>query len=189
MVSGSLARRYAKALIALGAEENKVERIADDLHVFGEVLALGDGELRKALENPGVTVSVRRAVLEEVFKKLDLHPHVANFIRLLVDKNRFLAFRAIARAYGEMADVRAGRVRATVTTATELSAEMAEEVKAALTASTGKTVVVSFDTDASLIGGIVAEIGDTVIDASVRARLEQMRAALLSDPTASVGDA
>jgi len=189
MVSGSLARRYAKALIALGAEENKVERIADDLHNFNEILGLGGGELRKALENPGVTVSVRRAVLEEVFKKVDLHPHVANFIRLLVDKNRFTAFSAIARSYGEMADERAGRVRATVTTARDLSPELTEEVKAALTASTGKTVVVSFETDPGLIGGIVAEIGDTVIDASVRARLEQMRQALLSDPAAPVGDA
>lgn len=189
MADGSLARRYAKALIELGDEHTAVERIADDLHTFAAVLDLDDGALRSAMENPGFSIAERRGVLEQVLPKLGQHALVSNFIKLLLDKNRFTALSEITRAYDAMADERAGRVRATVSTAHELSPAMAAEVEAALAASTGKTVVVRFETDPSLIGGIVAKIGDLVIDASVRARLEQVRQKLLTDPTAPVGEA
>lgn len=189
MADGSLARRYAKALIELGDEHTAVVRIADDLHTFAEVLDLDGGALRAAMENPGFSIGERRAVLDAVLPKLGQHALVSNFIKLLLDKNRFTVLPEITRAYDAMADERAGRVRATVTTAHELSPAMAAEVEASLTASTGKTVVVRFDTDPSLIGGIVAKIGDLVIDASVRARLDQVRQQLLSDPSVPVAEA
>ena len=194
MADGSLARRYAKALIELGVEGNCLERITDDLITFHSVLDLdagadGRGELRKAIENPGFTIAERKAVLEQVLPRLEMHDFTTNFVKLLLEKNRFLAFDEIKKAYEAMADERAGRVRATVTTAQPLSFAMADEINRALEASTGKKVVVSLEVDPSLIGGIVAKIGDLVIDASVRARLEQMRQQLLSDPSTPVGEA
>lgn len=189
MAEGSLSRRYAKALIELGVEGSCVERIADDLHTFRAVLDTGDGALRKAMENPGISVTERRAVLDQVLGRLDLHPLVANFVSLLLDKHRFTELDSMKRAYDAMADERAGRVRATVTTAHDLSSGMAAEVQQALASATGKDVVVSYDVDPTLIGGVVAKIGDLVIDASVRARLEQLRQQLLSEPSVPVGEA
>jgi F-type H+-transporting ATPase subunit delta len=83
-----------------------------------------------------------------------------------------------------MADELAGRARAVVTTAAELDAKMKKTVQEALEASTGKTVEIDFQVDQSLIGGMVAQVGDISYDASVRARLEDLQTALIRNPGA-----
>ena len=189
MANGSLARRYAKALVALGQESGTVAEFAGDLDTFSEVLDLGDGELRQALSNPGLTTTERAAVIGAVLGKVKLHTTVANFLRLLVDKNRFGVFDDIRRSTHEMADELAGRVRATVTTATEISAAMSKDVQAALEQATGKTVVINFQIDKALIGGMVAQVGDISYDASVSARLSAIQQALIRNPDAAVAEA
>ncbi len=189
MANGSLARRYAKALVALGQESGTVEQIATDLETFSQVLDIGNGELRDALSNPGLSTIERAAVASDVLAKLNLSATVSNFIRLLVDKNRFTAFDDIRRATDEMADEIAGRVRATVTTAEDISDAMSKEVLSALEKATGKTVVIDFQTDKTLIGGMVAQVGDISYDASVAARLDALQQALIRNPGSATADA
>jgi F-type H+-transporting ATPase subunit delta len=185
MANGSIARRYARALIGLGQEQNKTDTLSGDLETFVGVLDTGEGQLRSALTNPGLTTQERKAVLDMVLAKLSLDNDSANFLRLLVDKNRFAAFDGIVRAFNEMADELAGRARAVVTTATKLTAATAKSVQEALEASTGKTVEIDFQVDPGLIGGMVAQVGDISYDASVRARLEDLQSALIRNPGAT----
>jgi len=184
MANGSIARRYARAFIALGQENNKTEALAGDLKTFAQVLSTGEGQLKQALINPGLTTIERKAVLNAVLEKLSLDTDSGNFLRLLVDKNRFGEFDGITRAFNEMADDIAGRARAVVTTAAELTADMKKTVQGALEASTGKTVEIDFQIDPGLIGGMVAQVGDISYDASVRARLEEIQSALIRNPGA-----
>jgi F-type H+-transporting ATPase subunit delta len=183
MANGSLARRYARALIGIGTDENCIDQIGADLAAFDQVLDLGDGALRSALSNPGVTTGEQRAVMEQVLSKLSLHKHVGSFLRLLVDKNRFAAFSEILTAYTQMADEIAGRVRATVTTASKQDTASQKQIRSAIESATGKKVDVGFEVDETLIGGVVAKIGDTVIDASIRSRLQELRAELVHSGT------
>ena len=185
MANGSIARRYARAFIALGQETGKTDTFSGDIATFAGILDIGEGELRQALTNPGLTTVERKGVLDGVLAKLSLDADTANFLRLLVDKNRFGAFDGIARAFGEMADELAGRARATVSTATELTADMQKTVQQALEASTGKSVQIDFQVDPGLIGGMVAQVGDISYDASVRARLEDIQSALIRNPGAA----
>lgn len=184
MVSGSIARRYARALIMIGQENGKTDSFAGDLVSFALVLDLGEAQLRAALTNPGMSTVERKAVLEQVLSKLSLNKDVANFLRLLIDKNRMAAYDGIQQFYGEMADEIAGRARAVVTTAAMLDASTKKTVQGALEASTGKTVEIDFQVDSGLIGGMVAQVGDIFYDASVRARLEEIQAALIRNPGA-----
>jgi F-type H+-transporting ATPase subunit delta len=183
MADGSLARRYARAMISIGGEENCIDQIGADLAIFGQVMDLGEGALRAALINPGVAQSERRAVVEQVLSKLSLHTRVGAFLRLLVDKNRFAAFEGILHAYTEMADEIAGRLRATVTTASAQDAAAQKMICSAIESASGKKVDVGFEVDPSLIGGVVAKIGDTVIDASIRSRLQELEAGLVHSST------
>ena len=185
MANGSIARRYARAFIALGQESKKTDVFAADIDAFGQVLKSGDGQLKKALTNPGLTAIERKSVLNAVLDKVKLDSDSANFLRLLVDKNRFAEFDGIARAFNEMADDLAGRARAVVTTASELTSAMKKTVQEALEASTGKTVEIDFQVDPGLIGGMVAQVGDISYDASVRARLEDIQSALIRNPGAA----
>lgn len=181
MADGSLARRYARALILLGQENHALDVIGAGLATIGGVLDLNGGQLRGVLVNPGVPLAERHAVLSEVLRRLGLHAYVNNFLRLLLDKSRFAVLPEITLAFGEMADELAGRVRATVRTARALDAVTSAQVEGALAQATGRTVVVRYEVEPGLIGGMVAQVGDKVYDSSVRGRLEQLQLALTRD--------
>lgn len=181
MADGSLARRYARALILLGQENQALDALGAGLSTIGAVLDLNDGQLRGVLVNPGVPLAERHAVLSEVLRRLGLHGYLNNFLRLLLDKSRFAVLPEITLAFGEMADELAGRVRATVRTARALDAVTSAQVEGALALATGRTVVVRYVVEPGLIGGMVAQVGDKVYDSSVRGRLEQLQLALSRD--------
>ena len=86
----------------------------------------------------------------------------------------------IARAYRDLADAHTGRVRARVTSAEPLTAAAADRVRRALEERTGKKVIVETAVDPSLIGGVVAQVGDLVLDGSVRTQLADLRSKLLN---------
>jgi F-type H+-transporting ATPase subunit delta len=180
MADGSLARRYARALIGLGEGQAGRDRLVGDLDRFAKVLETGDGSLGAALNNPGIPVDQRRGVLDAVLARVELHPYVKNFVRLLLDKNRFMVLGDILQAAVEMADEQSGRVRAVVTTARKLDQDTMKTIQMALSKTTGKHVIARFRTNPHLIGGMVAKVGDTVYDASVRSRLMDIHQALTS---------
>jgi F-type H+-transporting ATPase subunit delta len=185
MADASLARRYARALLQLGRSDGAVDLYANDLGRIGVTLDVGGGQLRAALVNPGLSLAERRGVLDAVLGRLGLAPTVQNFLRLLLDKNRFFALADIERAYLAMADELAGRVRARVRTARALDAAGQADVQRALSSATGKHVLVQFSVDSSLIGGMVAQVGDKVYDASVATRLAHLQHTLASAGTSA----
>ncbi len=178
MIEGSLARRYAKALLSLGRESDQVDAIGTQLDSLVALGQANDGQIAAVMSNPGLTPSERRAVLEAVLPRLKLTPLVTNFVRLVLDKDRYAAVPDIAREYRALADAVANRVRATVTTATPTTPELQREIAAALSNATGKHVVVETKVDPSLLGGMVARVGSHLFDASLRTRLDTLQVAL-----------
>jgi F-type H+-transporting ATPase subunit delta len=187
MAEGNVSRRYARALVGLAQEGQVVDRIAAELDSFATLLDQDGGVLRNVLGNPGVTGAERRAVLEAVLGRLNQHAHTRNFLRLLMDNGRFGLLPEIRQVYQSMADELANRVRATVRSARPLDAATAQRVSQSLNAATGKQVRIDFQVDATLIGGLVARVGDKVFDASVRARLASMQKALTDGDIDLVG--
>ncbi len=187
MADGNVSRRYARALVGLAEEGQVVDRIGSELDAFATLLDQDQGVLRNVLGNPGVTGAERRAVLEAVLGRLNQHAHTRNFLRLLMDNGRFGLLPDIRQVYQSMADDLANRVRATVQSARPLDATTAKRVSQSLNAATGKQVLIDFQVDAALIGGLVARVGDKVFDASVRARLASMQKALTDGDIDLVG--
>jgi len=178
MTSGSLPRRYAKALLELGQESDKADAIGVQFDAFVALCLANEGQVHGVMVNPGFTHAERRAVLDALLSRLSLHPMLINFLRLVLDKNRFAALPDMAREYRDLADAAANRVRATVTTAVPASAALHAEIATALSAATGKTVVVEGNVDPALLGGMVARVGSRVFDASLRTRLESLQVTL-----------
>ena len=179
MADGSLARRYAKALVELGKEDSDVDRFASDLREMAQILR--HGQLADVLGNPGITQSERKSVLTKVLARTDFHVYVKSFLSLLVDKNRFSLFSGIVREYEAIADELGRRVRATVTTSAPLDQPLQKQIEAALADTMKKQVLVEFKVDANLIGGLVAQVGGKVFDASVRSRLLDLQNSLLRE--------
>ncbi len=179
MAENAVARRYAQAMIEIAADAGAVDVVGQDLQRFADLLKAHDGMLGAALGSPVFTVDERRAVLDQVLPRLGLNKLTENLLRLANDKRRFGLIGDIAAAYAAMADDRAGRARVVVQTAEPLTPQLEAEVRAALEAATGKTVILHAEVKPELIGGMVARVGDKVYDSSIRTLLEQMKGALL----------
>jgi F-type H+-transporting ATPase subunit delta len=190
MANASIARRYAKALVALGQEGGNTDQLTQELEDVVSTLMSHKGELFEALCHPALALTERQALLNSLMPRFKAHSMLQNFLRLLLEKQRFGFLPAIAADVRRQADALAGRARAVVTTATAMSASMEKEIQATLQKATGKTIILESKIDASLIGGMIAQVGGKVFDASVKTRLIELRQQLLdSTPTTPVGDA
>jgi F-type H+-transporting ATPase subunit delta len=165
-----IAKRYAKALFNLAQDDDKVEQYGQELDGF--VRLLGElPDLANAMQNPLYAEAARKAVFRSIAEKVGLSPIIMSFINLLIEKKRVQNIAEIAEFYHRLIDAHANIARAQIKAATELNEDVVQEIAQTLEKMTGKHVVVEFQQDSSLIGGIVAKIGDVVLDGSVRRQL------------------
>jgi F-type H+-transporting ATPase subunit delta len=174
MVTGSVARRYAKALFGLAVESGRVEQWNDALEAIGQVLATTP-ELADALANPAYGRDQRRSLVEVLAGTLKLDVEPANLLLLLGDRNRLDELEPIIQAFTALADAHLGRVRARVTSAAPLDAGALEAIAARLSQAAHGQVILEREVDPALMGGVVAQVGNLVYDGSVRTQLEDLR--------------
>jgi F-type H+-transporting ATPase subunit delta len=178
MVNVSVARRYAKALLEVAAEAASLDRVTEQLNGFVKMMQQSS-ELSDILTNPAYTRSQQGAVMESVIKSLgSLAPAVANLLRLLVERHRMSYLADIARLFGDMADARSGRVRGKVISAVKLPDETIRRLEQSLTKLTQRNVVLDSKVDASLLGGVSAQVGSLMYDGSLKSQLEDLRRTL-----------
>jgi F-type H+-transporting ATPase subunit delta len=180
MAGTAAGRRYAKALFQLADESGRVTEVRGELDALAEQLA-AHGALSDVLLRPLYPVAERRSVLSAVADRLGASPLLKNFFSFLIDRRRLVQFDAIRAEYGRLADERAGLTRATVRAAGELSDEERERLRRALAARLGREVELTVQVDPSLLGGLVAQVGDVVYDGSLRTQLRQLREGLARD--------
>lgn len=169
-----LARRYAKALFAVGKENDAYEAYNDTIQ---EVAGLytSTPEVADALTNPLYPTDVRQKVMASLVESMKVDKVPANFLNLLVEKKRAVILPEIAEEFRMMVDEEKNISHGTVTSAVELSDELQAKVQAALETLTGKKVELSTSVDPSLIGGIVAKVGDLVLDGSIKTQLAGLK--------------
>jgi F-type H+-transporting ATPase subunit delta len=177
MISGSIGRRYAKALFSLAVEQNRVEPWSDSLRALKAAVDASP-ELRDVLQNPVYSKDQRRSVAAKIAESLKLDAEPASLLFLLGDRSRLDHVSAIAEHFGELADAKLGRVRARVTTATAIDATELKAIADRLGAATKATVLVEHAIDKEIVGGVVAQIGSVVYDGSLRTQLEQLKTSL-----------
>lgn len=173
----TIARRYAKALLLIGKENGQTEKYREELESFTMLLS-EQKSLEAAINNPLYDTSARKKVLEKIVEKLELSDVVCSFLLLLFDKGRIGFIGSIYEFYKKFADELKGVVRAGLVSATPLSSDAVEKIKAAISNRVGKQVILDVEQDPSLIGGIVTKIGDLVLDGSIKTQLLNMRETL-----------
>jgi F-type H+-transporting ATPase subunit delta len=177
MISGSIGRRYAKALFSLAVDQNRVEAWSDSLRSLKAAVA-GSADLRDVLSNPVYSKEQRRAVAAKLAEALKLDAEPKNLLFLLADRNRLTQLDAIADTFGELADAKLGRLRAKVTTATPIDAASLKAIADRLGSAAKATVLVEHAVEPAIVGGVVAQIGSIVYDGSLRTQLEQLKTSL-----------
>lgn len=172
----AIARRYAKALLLIGKEDGQTDTYREELSAFAKLIEQ-EKSLQQVLVNPLYNVDGRKKVLAKVIESLQLSKPMATFILFLFDKGRIGFLSNINDFFQKFADELKG-VPASLVSATELSSETIDKIRSALSARTGKDIILEVEQDPGLIGGIVTRIGDLVLDGSVRTQLLNMRQSL-----------
>ncbi len=172
--SGLAAKRWAKALIELASEEENIskEDILDDLREIAEVFTSSD-ELNNVINNPAVSTEEKQVVLCKLFQN-SIMPIVYNFVFVLNLRKRIGIISQIADEFEKELDRIKNIAHVNVTSAIELSDERKEDIKNKISQKLNKNIVADWTADPEIIAGLVFDIDETIVDNSVRRKLEDL---------------
>jgi F-type H+-transporting ATPase subunit delta len=175
MINGSLARRYSQALFEI-ASQTSLDTIDSDLRELTKLVE-ENAEVKSALLHPHISLSLKKSIMEKLLGE-DFGEVTRRFFYLLIDRKRENLLPLIQREFSRLADEARQVVEAKVASAIELSASQLDDLKKAIKQMTGKDVRVISEVRAELIGGVLVQVGDRVMDGTVAHALNRMRVEL-----------
>lgn len=175
MKSTILARRYAKALFSLGKQEEKVEEYSEKLSAIAALYHDESAGIRDALVNPLYPLDARRQVMGRIAETVQADQMLGGFLKLLLEKNRAAILPDIADEMRILADRAQNISHGLVISAVPLGDELLAKTQATLEKLTGTRVLLKTEVDPALIGGIVAKVGDLVLDGSIKTQLNGLK--------------
>jgi F-type H+-transporting ATPase subunit delta len=171
--SGELINGYASALFDVVQAEGELDRVEDELYRFGKVLE-SNNELKQALADQSIDRIQREKILLDLLQD-KVSPHTLGLLTFIVGQGRARQLPQILEQLSKLAAEARNSVVAEVRTAVPLDESQRKAMAEALSKATGKKVDVKAIVDPSVLGGVVAKIGDTVIDGTIKSRLEKLK--------------
>lgn len=179
MSTRTSATRYAKALLDVTSSDDDAGKVERDLTSFVDLLR-DSHELRQALLSPSVPASGKRGIATAVAERIGMAPTGVRLLQLLADRDRLGMMDDLLAVYRERLLDRRKIVRAEIRSAVALAPEAVAAIESRLGQVTGKNVAVDAVIDPALIGGVLAKVGSTVYDGTVKSQLEKLRKQLIA---------
>ncbi|MFN8152007.1 MAG: ATP synthase F1 subunit delta [Solirubrobacterales bacterium] len=171
-----IAKVYSGALFDVAEEKGSLDEVQQQLGQFADAVA-EDRDLQVFFFSPYFSSAEKR---EGIAKAIDGgNPELVNFLELLAEKHRMPALFKIRQRFDELWDEANERLEVTVTSAIELDPSIVENIGAEIERKTGKTIELKSEVDESIVGGLVLRVGNRVLDASIRSRLDKLRREVL----------
>ena len=167
-----VARVYAEALFDVAKEKGKFDEVGGQLGEFVDALE-GDRDLQVFFFSPYFSSAEKVEGLKGAIDGAD--PELVNFLELLIEKNRMTEIFRIRRQFEQLWKQENKRIDVTVTSAVELDPAVVEKIGEEIERQTGRKVELASRVDGEILGGIVLQVGNMVLDASIRNRLEKLR--------------
>jgi F-type H+-transporting ATPase subunit delta len=164
-------KRHAQAVFQLAVERNEVDRWKSDLDTIASIL--GDPKIMPVLEDPKIHFEEKRQLINKLLPELDRL--ALNFAYFMVAKQRLAILNQVVAEYEKMANTYKGLEHARVITAVPLDKEEQDKLSQQLATITGKRILLTTQVDPAIIGGIIARVGDKLIDGSIRAKLQALK--------------
>lgn len=175
----SVASTYAEALYEAAGDADALEAVTSELTGFDEAVA-GSEELRSVLDNPEIDTRAKKGTVTALTE--GAHPVVGNFLQVLLDRGRFHDFPEIVEAFQERVARAQDRLEVEAVTALSLPGDLRERIVKRIEEKTGSAVELTESVDPDIVGGLVLHVGGTVVDGSVRHRIDELREALRHAP-------
>ena len=166
------ARVYAEALFEVGRDKGKLDSLQQQLGEFADAVDR-NRELQVFFFSPYLSTAEKQEGIKKAVTGAE--PELINFLELLVDKHRMTEVFRIRRELDELWKQENRRIDVTVTSAVELDQSVVEQIGQEVERQTGEQVELSSKVDSDVLGGIVLQVGNMVLDASIRSRLEKLR--------------
>lgn len=174
MIPSAILGRYSRSLADIAFEANLEDAISGDLRTFAEIFRLVP-DLIEVFHAPAIPRETKERLLAKLMAEYPVQPITSNFLRVLLQHSRFRFFQQIADGYSKAVNERKGIVSARVTSAVPVSPANLAALEAKLSGITGKRVQIEPQTDATLLGGVVVQVGSTIFDGSIRTQLSEMK--------------
>ncbi|HVO74840.1 MAG TPA: ATP synthase F1 subunit delta [Ignavibacteriaceae bacterium] len=176
MIDSKVSYRYASSLLGLAVEKKILDAVLNDMEMLKSAIEQ-NASLRNLLESPVIKPQSKASILDEILSKAN--PETRKFIRFVIDKNRENLLLGITSAFLKLRNEYIGFVNVSVKTAYEFTNEQKKKLKERLESLLKKKVGLIFQIDKSLVGGFIAQVDDTVYDASIMHQLDLLRNRLL----------
>jgi F-type H+-transporting ATPase subunit delta len=173
MAGGELTRGYAEALFRVLQAEGELDKVEDELFRFGKLLE-SNYDLKQALEDQALPPEQRAKVLDALLSD-KVTPHTLGLLQFIVNQGHARQLPEILADLSDIAAEARNSAVAEVRTAVPLDEDQRKQLAQALSTATGKRIELKALVDKSVLGGVYAKIGDTVIDGTIRRRLQQLK--------------
>ena len=167
-----VAKRYSNALFEIALEENSLDKTGEELSLITDALK-EHPNLFKALKSPLSKPGERKEMMKNIFAE-QLSKETMNFVYVLIDKSRSNALMEIGTEYHKLLADHNNTINAVATTAVSMTKKQITELTEKLTKTSGKTVTLTNEVDPSIIGGVFIQMGDKIIDGTLKRRLTEI---------------
>jgi F-type H+-transporting ATPase subunit delta len=174
MKKGTVAKKYAKALIEIGQEENRYREMGRELRNISAVFA-DNPELKRFAINPMYKLEDRQGLIEKVANAIEIYPVVKKFLAILVETRGIGIVEDISSAYSKMEDELSDIIKVNIESAIDLDEGRLKEIQKRLHEITKKEVAIVIEKNPALIGGLVFKIGNTIFDGSIKNQLQRVK--------------
>ena len=170
-----LARRYAKALFSLGKEQGKTEEYSATLLGIAALYDDGAAGIGDAVTNPLYPLEIRQKVMARIAESVQADAIMTGFLNLLIEKKRADILPDIAHEMRVMVDKDQNISHGSIVSAIALDKALLDKIQGTLEKLTGNRVILETQVDPSIIGGIIAKVGDLVLDGSIKTQLNGLK--------------
>ncbi len=177
MLKNPIAMKYAQAMFELAEDAQRIDEVGRDLHMVSDTVA-GQRDLAIFLEHPSTPRDAKKEVVQQIFA-CEIGELTLKILLYLIDKRRETMLTDITMAYQNLTYEARGIALAHVRSAMALTESETARLKQALEKRSGKQIVLQETVDPSLLGGMVVQIGDTLLDGSVKRKLAELKDALM----------
>ena len=176
--SDTSANRYSLALYELANESNSLAKIEINSHALLKLIS-SSKDFNNLIKDPTVSRSVLNKVIEKISNNFELEVLFKNFLNFLITKRRFFYVNQILKSFNEICSKKRGELKAEIKSAKNLNQDEINKITQELSNNFKSEIKLSYTHDESLIGGLVVQIGSTMIDTSIKKKLQQLETKMI----------